>query len=257
MTINFQEPAAILKPFIRKYLVIESGDGAENKILPDTALVMAFRYKGEVNQLVNGSKNTLPLSVLSGLRKSARIINYSKDAGTILVIFNEAAATAFFNVPMHELYDDTVALENFISKQKLTAIEDQLAEAKTTTERIFLIEQFLLTQLQNHATDRLILTAIKKIEMSNGYYKIKLLADDLFISQDAFEKRFRKATGASPKQFSSIIRMRSVIVAGKSTQNFTELAYSAGYFDQPHFNKEFKLFTGQTPTAFFRSPIYW
>ena len=257
MMFSVHEPAHILKPFIRQYLVIDSEDGTENKILPGTSMVMALRYKGEVGHLIDGRKNALPQSVLSGLRKSARIVNYSKNAGTILVTFKEAAATAFFKAPMHELYDDSVALENFISKQKLNELEDRLAEAATTPERITLVEGFLLAQLQNHTTDRLVLSAVQKIESGAGYYKIKTLADDLFISQDAFEKRFRKVTGASPKQFSSIIRMRTLIAAGKSTQNFTELAYSAGYFDQSHFNKDFKLFTGQTPTDFFRSPVYW
>jgi AraC-like DNA-binding protein len=257
MISSFYEPADILKPFIRSYLVIDSGEGTENKILPGTSLVMALRYKGEVEHLINGTKSTLPRSVLSGLRKSARIINYSRNAGTILVTFKEAAAAAFFKVPMHEFYDDSVALENLIGKQKLIEVEDRLAEAKTNAERIAVVEGLLLARLQNHTTDLLVLSAIQKIDLSTGDYKIKTLADDLFISQDAFEKRFRKATGASPKQFASIIRMRVLIAAGKSAQNFTELAYSAGYFDQPHFNKEFKLFTGQTPTDFFRSSVYW
>jgi AraC-like DNA-binding protein len=103
--------------------------------------------------------------------------------------------------------------------------------------------------------------------------RIKELADGLFISQDAFEKRFRRVIGASPKQFSYIIRMRAIVHGGlqeamngglKSVVNggakrhpLTESAFDAGYFDQPHFNKDFKLFTGQTPTDFLKSPLFW
>jgi methylphosphotriester-DNA--protein-cysteine methyltransferase len=83
------------------------------------------------------------------------------------------------------------------------------------------------------------------------------LANNLCISNDAFEKRFRKAIGTSPKQFSSIIRMKSIINQKQPGQTFTDLAISSGYFDQPHFNKDFKLFTGQTPLDFFKAPPAW
>jgi len=257
MLINFQTPTALLKPFIRNYVIIESGEGAANRVLPDTSLVMAFRYKGEVAYVSGGSKNQLPLSVISGLRKSARLINYSQNAGAILVIFKEAAGSAFFKEPIHELFGDSVPLYNFINKQKLSIIEEQLAEADNNTRRIALIEAFLLSQLQNHNSDKLVMAAVQNIRLNNGSDKIKDVANTLYISQDAFEKRFRKVTGASPKQFSSIIRMKSLIDAGKQDQTLTELAYNSGYFDQAHFNKDFRLFTGQTPTDFFRSPVFW
>jgi len=44
---------------------------------------------------------------------------------------------------------------------------------------------------------------------------------------------------------------------GSRRHALTETAFDAGYFDQPHFNKDFKLFTGQTPTDFLKSPIFW
>ena len=86
---------------------------------------------------------------------------------------------------------------------------------------------------------------------------MKELADTLCISQDAFEKRFRKSMGVSPKSFSYIIRMKHIIANGVNKQTLSEIAYDAGYFDQSHFIKDFRLFTGQTPTDFFRSPLFW
>ena len=89
---------------------------------------------------------------------------------------------------------------------------------------------------------------------AKGIIKIKDLADTLYISQDAFEKRFRRVVGTSPKQFSSILRMRSITNIRQQKHTLTKIAFDAGYFDQPHFNKDFRLFTGQTPTDFFKLP---
>lgn len=83
---------------------------------------------------------------------------------------------------------------------------------------------------------------------------MKDLAAAHFISLDAFEKRFRKATGASPKHFSYIVRMNAVL-AGMGQQDLIQTAFDAGYYDQAHFNKDFKTFTGQTPSEYLRKPI--
>ena len=246
-------PSPLLSPFIRHFMIIESKDEVVNRVLPNTALVMAFRFKGRVNQLEGDSKQKLPASMISGLRKSGRLINYSRDTGNILVNFREVGANSFIKEPLYELFGESVSLDQLTGYHNVSEIEEQLAEAKNNRTRIALIEDFLITKLCNPKPDQLVLTALEKIQLSKGNIRITELAHQLCISQDAFEKRFRKAVGVSPKQFSFIIRMTAVIANGRNnSQALNEIAFHAGYFDQPHFNKDFKLFTGQTPKDFFR-----
>jgi AraC-like DNA-binding protein len=250
-------PTEFLRPFIKTYLIVDSqGDDVNpvNRIVPNTSLVMSFRYKGQVHDGADESKkNLLPSSAFSGLRKSVRIFNYSKNTGNILVVFKEAAAAAFFKGSLHEVFGKIVSLDHFISHQSISILEEQLAEAINNSQRIALIEKFLLSELYDHKPDKLILTALKKIHSANGIIKIKDLARTLNVSLDPFEKRFRRIVGTSPKQFSSIIRMESIISSRLQKQTLTAIALDAGYFDQSHFNKDFKLFTGQTPTDFFNT----
>ena len=257
MNIDVRIPAELLRPFIKTYLIIESQNEGTNKVVPDTSLVMSFRYKGRVNDRADENrKNILPSSAFSGLRKSMHAFNYSKDTGNILVLFNEARAAAFFKEPLHEIFDEIIPLDNFAEHQSLAIIEEQLAEAKGNIQRIGLIEKFLLSKLRNYKPDNLILTALQKIRSAKGVIKIKDLANALYISQDAFEKRFRRIVGTSPKQFSSTIRMEHIINNSSQKHSLADIVFAAGYFDQPHFNKEFKLFTGQTPTDFFKLPSF-
>jgi AraC-like DNA-binding protein len=257
MNIKEHIPAKSLRPFIRNYLIIESQEELVNRVLPGTSFTLAFRFKGQVNYITNNNADTLPVSVISGLRKSVRLINYLKDTSTILILFKEAGVTAFFREPLHELFEESISLDNFIARQKISIIEEQLAEAKNNNERVAIIETFLFSKLYDPNPDKLVFNAIQKIRATNGVIKMKKLAETFYISQDAFEKRFRKIVGASPKQFTSIIRMNSIISQKKPSQTLTDMAFNAGYFDQPHFNKDFKLFTGQTPTDFFKSPSFW
>lgn len=256
---NFQTyiPSKALSPFVKNYLIIDAQQEQLNKVLPETHLVMAFRYKGRVDQLINNVTHTLAPAVISGLRKSERLLKYTENTGNLLVLFKEAGASAFFREPLHELFQESISLDNFIPTQDVADLEDQLAEASHHKQRINLVEQFLLSRLCHPKTDPLITVALERIQATKGIIKIKDLTNSLCISQDAFEKRFRRAVGASPKQYAYIIRMKSVLFNIKKKQKLTDVAFDAGYFDQSHFNKDFKLFTGQSPTAFLESPVFW
>ena len=257
MNIDLHLPTELLKPFIKAYRIIESQDCLVNRVLPDTSVAIAFRYKGQVNYMSSDNVRELPVSAISCLRKSVRLIRYSENTATIIVLFKEAGATFFLKEPIHELFEETVSLDNFVRRQKILGIEEHLVEADNNHKRIAIIEKFLLSLLHNQKADELIFTALQRIRLSKGSLKIKDLADSLYISQDAFEKRFRKMVGTSPKQFSSIIRMKSIVNQSPQKQTLSQITFEAGYFDQPHFNKDFKICTGLTPSEFFKSPSFW
>jgi AraC-like DNA-binding protein len=206
----------------------------------------------------DGSEDqTLPHSAFAGLRRSHRILYYGKNTATLLVQFREGGAAPFFKTPLHETYGLSVSLDNLFPRHLLAPVEDRLANARTHHECIAIVEQFLIDRLQVTPTDKLVSHAIQLIQLSNGTIKIRDLANDLHISIDPFEKRFRKVTGSSPKQFAGIIRLRSLIEHFPQNKNLTDAAYSAGYFDQAHFIKDFRVFTGQTPQEFFAGNQWW
>jgi AraC-like DNA-binding protein len=257
MTNETYIPADLLRPFVKTYRIIGSQNEVVNRVFPVTAHVLVFRIQGQVNYLSGNCKEKLPNFVLTGLKKSVRLINYNQNSANIIVTFKEAGATAFFKEPLHELFEVSASLENFIQCSEIDRIGERLVMAKNNKNRIEIVEQFLLSKLHNHKPDQLIQAALQKIHTANGLYPINKLASSLYISQDAFEKKFRKLVGASPKQFSSIVRMKSVIAQKQQTKSLTEIALNAGFYDQSHFNKDFKIFTGLTPSDFFKSTPLW
>jgi len=257
MHLNSYIPSPILRPFIKAYLVIGATEHLVNRVLPETSLVMAFRYKGHTSYQADNTVKELPASVISGLRRSGRLISYTKDTANLLVLFKEAGAAAFIKEPLHELFEDSITLYDCDGYRQVALVEEQLATATNDTQRIAVIEQFLLSRLYNHTPDSLVAAALQNIHAAKGMVKIKTLANSLYISQDAFEKRFRRMAGVTPKQFSYIVRMQGVVKEIANDRVLSDTALNAGYFDQPHFNKDFKLFTGQSPTEFLKSPVYW
>ncbi len=131
-------------------------------------------------------------------------------------------------------------------------MEEKLASATTDKQRLKIVEQFLLSQLKDIQTDKLISEAIKLIYQYKGNIRINELNEKLFISQSPFEKRFRKVVGTTPKKFASIIRFNSILNGLNEQKSLIEICHENNFFDQAHFIKDFKHFTGDTPEHFKR-----
>lgn len=246
-------PCDILKPHVKIFAIAENTEEKTYKVLPDTGLVIGFQYRGKLSQIHNQEQIQLDTAGLTGLHDSYRLFKNSADTGTILVYFKEAGAAAFFKQPIHEVFRESISLDNFMLRSALLIIEEQIAEAKTDIQRINVVEQFLIARMKQPVTDNLVLTALSLMYKSKGNIRIKDLMQQLHISQSPLEKRFRNVVGASPKKFASIVRFKHTIQQYNPQNPLTNLAYEAGFYDQAHFIREFKNFTGETPETFFRN----
>jgi AraC-like DNA-binding protein len=244
-------PCDALKPFVRSLIISESTEEKTYTILPDTYLVIGFQYKGKLTYVDKDKEVLLSRSGITGLRDSFRIFKNSPGIGTVLVYFKEAGATTFFKEPLHELFRESLSLDNFMLRSELLLLEEQLCEATTDKKRIDVVEQFLISKITHTEPDKLVLTALSLIHKSKGNIRIKELMEQLHISQSPLEKRFRKAVGTSPKKFASIVRMKNLLQQYDPSNSLTDLGYEAGFYDQAHFIKTFKNFTGDTPENFF------
>ena len=245
-------PTDQLKPYIRQFVLLENELENEYKVFPSSGLVIGFQYKGKLSAIKNNKESKLTSAGITGIADSYKIFKNSADTGTVLVYFTEIGFTHFASNPANELFNLSLSLDVIFEKSKVSEVEEKLAFATTGKQRIKIIEQFLLSQLKDIQSDKLIIEAVKLIYQSNGTIRIKELNEKLFISQSPFEKRFRKVVGTTPKKFASIVRFNTVLNNLRNTKSLTEICYENNFFDQAHFIKDFKQFTGATPEHFKR-----
>ena len=245
-------PTDQLKPYIRYFVVSENEFESAYKVFPSSGLVVGFQYRGQLSLIKNGSAERLSPAGITGISDSYKIFRNSSGIGTILVYFTEVGFTHFTSCPINELFNQSTSLDAVFDRQLAAEIEERLAAAHTDKQRIRIVEKFLLSQLKDIRVDKLIAEAVKLIYQSKGTMRIKELNKQLFISQSPFEKRFRKIVGATPKKFASIVRFNSVLDHLRNAKSLTELCYENNFFDQAHFIKDFKQFTGDTPENFKR-----
>lgn len=73
------------------------------------------------------------------------------------------------------------------------------------------------------------------------------------LTPQGFIAAFRRACGVTPKRFAEVCRHQAFLAelpAEGELPPWTELVARGGYYDQPHFIREFRRFTGMTPTAY-------
>lgn len=108
----------------------------------------------------------------------------------------------------------------------------------------------MLSQLKDIQKDKLIVEAVRLIYEHKGAIRIKESNEKLLISQSPFEKRFRKVLPPPQKKIASIVRFNAIVNDLGSARSLTDICYENNFFDQAHFIKNFRQFTGDTPENF-------
>lgn len=252
MKFNKHFPTDKLKPYIKYFVVSENEAENEYKVFPSAGLVIGFQYKGQLTSIKDNTASQLTSAGITGISDSYKIFKNSPNIGTILVYFTEIGFTHFASHPANELFNLSLSLEDVFDKNKVNEVKEKLALAFTDERRIKILEHFFLSQLKDIQTDKVILEAVKLIYQNKGNIRIKELNEKLFISQSPFEKRFRKVVGTTPKKFASIVRFHAVLNDMNQTKTLTQICYENNFFDQAHFIKDFKQFTGDTSEHFKR-----
>lgn len=249
-------PSPALQPFVNNYAIVENTVPITHFVLMKPTLVLGIQYSGSME--LSGTEQAVFegfSSGLIGLQHTYCKMEKAANTGVLFINFTEAGAAAFFNLPLHELSDTGHTLDLMIPASLVSQLEEQVALATSAEARVQAVNRFLMTRLRYQKSDPLIGTALELIKNSQGLIKTKALAKQLYISSSRLEKRFRHAVGTSPKQFAAIVRIETALKNFQSGIPLTQLAYSAGYFDQAHFNRDIKRATGMTPRQLMGSLI--
>jgi AraC-like DNA-binding protein len=245
-------PSSALVPFVRAFEIIESDTLVVRTLLPDTCLALAFRYSGSATLLNGAPPRLLPDAALTGLRSSARQMQTSAGGGIIVAKLVAGGAASFFREPLHPLFGQCHPLSEHLPRIAVERTEHAIKAATSIAERVALLEHFLLAQQGSTEPDAVIGEALRAISADPSAVRVAELARSLHLSQDAFEKRFRRVVGTSPKRFASIVRLQKAIAGYRPETTLTQLAIDSGYYDQSHFVRQFQAAAGTAPGRFFR-----
>lgn len=126
-----------------------------------------------------------------------------------------------------------------------------IREARFRRQQNMLLNQFLEQRVPGNIMGNYLLhAAAMMIRRCGGRTTVAEICDALHVNYKWLERNFRMATGVTPKHYVSNIRfLHAWTDVHKAEQPLTGIALDNGYYDQNHFIKTYKKYTGKIPSA--------
>jgi AraC-like DNA-binding protein len=240
-------------------------DAPEHVQLPDGQATVVFRLLDEGSRL-NGRRIASGGVYAVGARTTVLRKSVTNQPLSIAVIFRPGGAAPFFRVPMRELTDCIVPLEELwdaegrVLHERLAALVDDSDPSAHVGPWLTLIEEALWSRMRRPdfvepdslRTARL---AMEVIVAAPDIPLVGTVAQQIGVSERHLRRIFDDAVGMSPKAFARMVRFQRAARAGQRSRasGWAAVAADAGYFDQAHLIADFRRITGTTPTAFMRT----
>ncbi len=191
---------------------------------------------------------------LDGVNTISRKMSFLGRVEMLGVSFHEGGAFPFLGIPLFEL-QNAISLLDVLNKTHLLNLHARLKEAKSWRTRIHILEEWLFSRLLPiKEQDRLVLASLGRLRESDGRLPIPALAQGLSIGQRQLERLYQTHVGVSPKQYSQLLRVENARLALRQMDKgpSSQLAVELGFYDQPHFIREFSNVLGITPHAYIK-----
>jgi AraC-like DNA-binding protein len=241
-----------LAPFIKAFHYHESDLApVVERILPNgQAHLMVnlaegeFRtYSGERCESVHRTRG----AVLAGPHGKATAIDTMEQRHLIAVEFKLGGAAAFFGMPLSEVCDKIVGLDDVWGYDG-AFVRERLCEPPTPGEKLRVLETILLerfTRSSEPGTTTAVQLLARGVSLTDTRSRLGLLPK-------TFVRRIREQAGLTPKRLWRVRRMQRLVgsVRCPADADWCQVAAQYGYTDQAHFIHDFRDLTGMTPTAY-------
>ena len=244
-------PHPALRPFLRRGYVgyHELRPPPRRREVAYDAIVMVINLGSPIGVDAWGPGG----SFVAGLHDRASVTAHGPGQLGIQVDLEPVGAALLLGVPMGELARQIVALEELVPAELI----ERLRDAADWETRFAVLDGFLLGRLRDAAAPPRpdVAFAWSRLHQSHGAIGIAALCAELGCSRRHLAGRFAHDVGLSPKAVARVLRFRRVIEllhAGGTIgpARLGDVAAAAGYYDQPHLNREFRELAGVTPGAY-------
>lgn len=253
MKFKAHKPQSLVGNFVELIWYAEADQmfsGSEN-ILPDGSVQIIINL-GPAQYLVDEkSKQAFQEGWITGQRTRPIEVEVTSSYKAVGIRFNSTGIFSFLGFPAAELTDKVVEL-NDIWNNEFSFLRDRLLDTTNTREKFLIIENFLIYKLQNKEQPHAAVAYLTELlQQSRSELSIREAIKKINISHKHLIRLFKKHVGISPKLYQRIFRFQYALEAiNKSDVEFSEILGKSDYFDQPHFNHEFKQFSGFTPREY-------
>jgi AraC-like DNA-binding protein len=225
--------------------------------LPATCLDLKINLGGVIRTYAAEQADAVEICTESwsvGLWNTCHVVEWPDDPEFYGVFFKVGGAYPFLHLPTAELHNRVISLDALWATFA-DQLREQLYNVPTPEAGLALLEHALLARLREEPPQmRIVQYALKEMAEKHGTVSIQALSDDIGISQNYLSQLFKVLVGGTPKEIARLYRFHHVLSCVDLTHpiDWTQVAHQSLYYDQSHFNKDFAIFTGHSPTDYLR-----
>lgn len=198
----------------------------------------------------NNSFDLQPLSVLVGPQLSRVNIKVVKRLRAVRVDFLPGAMFRLLGFPMHEMMDGGFDASDVFGPE-MKVVNEKLQNITSLEEGKDVVEQFLLGKVRRFSDRLPIDAALHQLMKHDGNLPVERIASLACLSLKQFERRCRERLGMNPKIYARILKFSKAYRLHEASPQLSwiKIAYEAGYYDQMHMIRDFRVFAGVNPTV--------
>jgi len=216
---------------------------------PRPEVTLMIDLEGEIA----ADDSPLPSAWVGGLAQQRTIVGVGPRYAAVDLKLSPLAAHTILGMDLAALGGGCVSLGDALGPTG-ERLADELRDARDWDARFDVLEHWLLRRLADGPrVDPVVARAFALLTASHGRSRIGSLCDELGVSARHLTRRFGAQVGLPPKAVARQLRFAAVrrrLEEPGGDRSWTEIALSAGYFDQAHLIRDFRELAGITPTEF-------
>lgn len=229
------------------------------RVLPEGTFELMINLTDDPRYLFDGDLSetgtAFRRSWVSGAQSKYLVIDAIQGASMIGVHFRPGGASAVLGIPSDLFRDRVVELEEVWGGGSSRELRDALLEAPTVPGKFQILTGELTRRLgRARPASRALEYAVRRLSSNPESAMIMTVAREIGWSHKHMIQEFRRAVGLGPKRFCRIRRFQEILrrVECGGAIEWAGLAADCGYFDQAHFIREFREFSGLRPSVYLR-----
>jgi AraC-like DNA-binding protein len=219
--------------------------------MPDGRSELIFNFADPFECLDGNQVKTQPVALLVGPSRHAMAIRPTGRVDLVGIRFRPEAVARWLRVRGTELADAAFTLGELPAPLEAT-LHEQLAESGGSRDRLSILGTHL-ARMSGHQEDRRLSAAVDLI-LADGRARPERIAGAVGLSRRQLGRLFQERIGLPPKSLGRLGRFQRALRAldGNPRSRLASVATRAGYFDQAHLCRDFRLFAGTTPAGYRR-----
>ncbi len=228
---------------------------SKERVIPTGHVFLIFELDGFERQVFD-PKTLQPLHTftkvwISGMHRHFLTISAHADSEMLAIQFKPDGAFPFFHKPISDLNEKIVAAE-LIFGDSILSLREKVLSANGYADKFAVVRQYLQQRFDEKRVPPVELRNFITEIIKHPLQPLHNVMQSYPHSAQYLLRQFKKYVGLRPKYLLRILRFNQMMkqISNREELVWTDVAYQNGFFDQSHFIKEFKHFSGFNPKEF-------